>query len=268
MYICDGHTHTYFSFDAEDSPDRMCAAAIKAGVDEIGITDHYDIDGIIEEIYPGYKADEAKIEIMQASEKYRSKLKVTYGIEIGQPHIYPHEARAFLNKYDFEYVIASLHNLRNVPDFAMFKYDMMNEKQIGILFDRMLDELCEMVQFDGISTVAHMTYMHRYLRLADRDLDFSKHLDKIRCFFRIIIEKGIALELNLSTLKKIGITMPAAEIMRIYHDLGGELVTVGSDAHKTENVGACIREGYRLLDGIGFKYVTTFRNKKPVQNKI
>lgn len=268
MYICDGHTHTYYSYDGFESAEQICLAAIARGLDEISVTDHYDIDCDILELYPKYRADEAKKEILEAAGKYSDKIKVTYGIELGQPHYYPNEAREFLKKCDFEYVIGSVHNLRNTPDPAMIKFDIMTEKHINTMFEAMINELFELVKIEGISTVAHITYMHRYVKLAGKDLNLKKYYDIFTHFFKIIIEKGIALELNVSTLHKFGMSMPDTDIMKLYRHCGGELVTVGSDAHKAENIGISVRDGYKILKDIGFEYVTTFRDKKPVQNKI
>ena len=269
-YLCDGHTHTYHSFDGENSPGAMCRAYIEKGFDEFAVTDHYDVDGMMDGIYPDYaqKADEARAEILETADKYSGKIKLTYGIELGQPHLRPDVARAFLEKYDFEYVIGSLHNLRDVPDFYYMKFDLMTKRHIELIFERNLRELSDLVAFDGISTVAHITYIHRYMMHDGVDFDFRPYHGDFRELFGKIISKGLALELNTSELLKTGIMMPNAELLKLYRDCGGELITVGTDSHRADDAGQNIADGYELLRSIGFRYVTTFREKKPIQHKL
>ena len=269
-YLCDGHTHTNYSFDGDDTAEVMASAYIAMGFDEFAVTDHYDIDGMMDGIYPDYaeKAEMARAEIRGVADKYADKIKLTYGIELGQPHLRPTEARTFLAKYDFEYVIGSLHNLRDVPDFYYMKFGLMTKRHIELIFERNLRELHNLVSFEGISTVAHITYMYRYMKLDGVDFDFRPYYGDFREIFKKIVEKGLALELNTSVLIKAGIMMPDAEILKIYRDCGGELITVGSDSHRASDAGMNVTEGYKLLADVGFKYVTTFKDRNPVQHKL
>ena len=258
MVLCDFHTHTYFSFDGdpESTPDALCRRALEAGLSHLAITDHCDVNGEVEGIYNIYDADSAWDAMAQAKEKYKGKLNLTLGIELGNAHQYPDYAKMVLSKHPYEFVIGSLHNLRDVPDFCMLKYDMMTNAHISKLFDRMLDETREMLSFDGIHTLGHMTYMHRYTTLARKPLDFKPHREKIHAIYEALIAKDIALELNVSTLwKGLGVSMPTMELLKWYKDAGGELVTVGSDAHSPVSLGKCIRKGYALLAAVGFSHV-------------
>ncbi len=272
-YFCDSHIHTDFSYDAMQdgsmATDRICEAAIAAGLDEIVLTDHFDAGGISEGIYPQYNAKAAYDAFLHAKDKYSGRLKVSFGIELGDAFQAPEMAKEFISAYPFDYILGSHHNQKGVPDYFFFKYEYMGMPQIEQMFSRSLDEISVMLDFEGINSLAHMTYMHRYLRVAGKDLDFSKFYEKIAEIYKKIIDKGIALELNVSTLRNGGdFTMPTFELMKFYRECGGELVTCGSDAHRAEQIGNPIREGYRLLSEAGFSHITVFDKRKPIMKKL
>ena len=275
MY-CDLHTHSLFSFDgAENStPDALCRRALEVGLTDLAITDHCDVNGEVEKIYPIYDSDAAYAAVMEAKEKYKGRLNLLYGIELGNAHHYPDYAREVLARHNYEFVIGSLHNLRGVPDFYYINYEKMREPIINQLFDRALDEMLEMCAFDvdgksPFTTLGHITYMHRYVTVAKRTMDFAPHHEKIRALYELIIKRDIALELNVSTLAKgLGISMPTLELLKTYRDAGGRLITVGSDAHAPEMLGKAIRKGYALLEAAGFDEVLTVRNGERVLQKI
>ena len=125
MFKCDYHTHTYFSFDGakNSSPDALCQAAIERGVTDLAITDHFECNWRAEAAYPPYKADDAYNEIMAAKEKYKGKVNLTYGIEIGQYNQFPEEANALIKAHDYEFVIGSIHNLKGSIDFYHWNFD-------------------------------------------------------------------------------------------------------------------------------------------------
>ncbi len=272
MFLCDYHTHTHYSFDGapDATHDAMCRRALEIGLSDIAFTDHCDINGEVEGLYTLYHATEAFAEMQAVKEKYKGRLNVVCGIELGNATQYPAEAAAVLAAHPYDFVIGSLHNLRGVPDFCMLKYDMMTEPHIASLFDRALDETIDMVEHtDGLTTVGHITYMHRYVTLAQKKLDFKPFYDKLTHLYRIIIDRDLALEINVSTLwKGLGIAMPTMELLKLYRDCGGRLVTVGSDAHAPETLGKAIRKGYALLRTVGIDEVLTMRDGERVMQRI
>ena len=273
MYIADSHTHSKYSFDGPQNSSgeicSLCEAAIERGLSEIAITDHLDINGAVEGIYPEIDCDSIRRDVLAAKEKYAGKLYVCYGIELGQAMEYPKEAKAFLDKYKYEFVIGSLHNYPGVPDYSFIDYAQITDRHIEKLFRSSIDGLCDLCNFDGLNTIAHFTYMHRYVRRAGKEIDFSKFGDEIRTFLKRVIEKGKALEINTSTLRDPShITMPTHELVKLYRQLGGEMITCGSDSHGAEFVGAGIKETYEFLESAGFEYITVFHDGKPIMKKL
>lgn len=268
MMLCDTHTHTCFSFDGavDSTPESLCRRALEIGLTDLCITDHCDVNGEAEGIYAPYDADAAWEAMTAAQEKYRGRLHISRGIELGNATQYPATAAAVLARHPYEFVIGSLHNLRDVPDFCMLRYEHMTPALIDRLLCRALTETEEMLSFaapegaPGFTTLGHMTYIHRYITAAGRTVELRPHYEQIEAIYRRLIASEVALELNVSTLwKGLGISMPTLELLRFYRDCGGRLVTVGSDAHAPVNLGRCIRQGYALLNAAGLHEVLVVR---------
>ena len=272
MFLCDYHTHTRFSFDGRPAAthDAMCRRALEIGLSDIAFTDHLDVNGEVEKLYD-FPFDPAAsfAAMMEVKEKYKGRLNVVCGIELGNPTQYPEAARAVLNAHPYEFVIGSLHNLRGVPDFYHMNFDTMSDGLIRQLFDRSLDETLEMVCFEGMTTLGHMTYMHRYVARSGKKLDLKPYYEKITAIYDQLIHRDVALEINVSSLwKGLGMPMPSMELLKLYKDCGGKLVTIGSDAHAPENLGKAIRKGYAILETVGFHEVVTIENGQRVLRPI
>ncbi len=272
MYIHDSHVHTKYSFDgASDGSgelDAIAEAAILRGVNEISITDHCDIDCILDGIYPPFEADKIKEDVYRAKEKYRGKLQINYGVELGQAHVKPAEAKKLMAEQGYEFIIGSLHNLPKNPDFYFLKFDLMGDEQIDYLIKRNIAELLSLAEFGGFSTLAHITYIERYLTLCGKAFDYKKYRDGFEELFLQLIKSGTALEVNTSGLRKGGITMPGFELCALYREVGGELITIGSDAHSARDVGAGIEETAAVLRSLGFKSQTVVRDGKLSQIEL
>ena len=275
MFKCDYHTHTNFSFDgaADSTPDALCRAAIERGVTDLAITDHFECNWRNEAAYLPYKAEEAYAEIMAAKERYAGKLNLAYGIELGQANQFPNEARALLDSHDFDFVIGSIHNLKGAIDFYYWNFETvfrdMQPSYIGYQFERYIDELCEVIDNFSVDTVAHLTYIYRYCALSGNHYDFTKHADKVETLFKKMIDKDIALEINVSTLwKGLGFAMPDREFLSVYRDCGGKLVTVGTDSHSPLHIGECVEEGFDILRKVGLNDVLVVRNGEKTVIKI
>ncbi len=268
MFKCDYHTHSRYSFDASDeiSIDALCEAAIANGVTDLAVTDHFECNWRAEAAFPPYDADAAYFDIMLAKEKYKNKLHLTCGIEIGQANQYPQEAKALLLAHDYEFVIGSIHNVTGAPDFYCMDFEklMAQPSYVGHFFERYVDELCAVVDaLPKIDTVAHLTYMQRYCEMAGKRYDFTKHFAKVETLYKKIIAKEIALEVNVSTLWKcLGFSMPDKDFLTLYRDCGGRLVTVGTDSHSPEHIGECVEDAFALLNHIGLKDILVARNGK------
>lgn len=258
------HAHTCFSFDGcpEATVTAMCESAIEKGLSLIALTDHCDINGEIEGIYPVLDKKGVFAAVSEAKEKYADRLTVLFGVELGQATQYPAEARALLQKYPYDIVLGSLHNLANNPDFyymsqpvAEFPAPQLSEMtagEINALFARVLEETMELLDFDGIHVLTHLTYMHRYVRRVGKEMDFSVFTPALTALFQKMIRRDVALELNASTLYREGVTMPTPELIALYRRVGGRLISLGSDAHHPDRVTFGFDRAASILLDCGF----------------
>lgn len=261
--IIDLHTHTDNSFDGHHSAMFLCESAYMKGLRAIAFTDHIEIDGF----YSGNfdtTARQAYFYVANARSAFNGKLIVCNGIELGQAIYDIPVAEALLEKFSYDIVIGSVHNLRGRKDFCDLDYD--NEAaNYEELLDEYFDELINLVNWGKFDTLAHLTYPVRYIiGEQKKPLDMSRYSDKIDTILKILVEKGKALEINTSGLRQpLGDTMPNISIVKRFRELGGELITVGSDAHYAEHLGAGIEEGMRIAKECGFDCISLFKNREP-----
>ncbi|MCR5262807.1 MAG: histidinol-phosphatase HisJ family protein [Clostridiales bacterium] len=268
--LADCHTHSKYSFDGCEEITDMCETAIKNGIKVLTVTDHCDIDDITEGRYPEYDAENAQNSILEAQETYRDRLMLMRGLELGQPIFYPEKSAAILDKYRYDFVLGSMHNLMSAPDFSQFKWADMTESEIGYFFQKSLSEIERIVDFPGINSIAHINYPVRYIRRAGKDLDYDRFLPQIERIYKKIISKNLSLECNTSGWHKQPVpedtdmrTLPDTDLMKLYYDLGGRMVTIGSDAHKACFIGTGITETLKTLKKIGFEYITVYTEGNP-----
>ncbi|MDQ0352186.1 histidinol-phosphatase (PHP family) [Alkalibacillus filiformis] len=259
----DNHMHSNFSADCEASMEDMIEAGIKSGVKELSFTEHIDYD------YPDrsivFDVDlqryDEKIKEMQAA--YKNKINIRKGIELGlQPHL-SERYNQLLNEENFDFIIASMHTTdqKDLHSGNLFEGQTLNEA-----YEKYYTELYECVRdFDQFSILGHLDLVTRY----KYEPGVYHFLDVIEEMFKIIIPRGQGIEINTSGYKyNMNRLLPSRNILQLYYDMGGEIITVGSDAHKPERVGDRIDEGYHLLKDIGFKYVTTFQNREPQFHRL
>ncbi len=266
MFFCDYHIHSAYSFDGDPSatPIAICEEAIRKGITDIAITDHLEANSDAEGLYPPYNAKAAFDAIIHAKELYSKKLNIAYGIEIGQANQYPDVANGLIAEFPFEFVLASVHSLRGMQDFYYLDYPSMTEEEIKRLYFAYLDEVIENINtLNKVSSIAHITYPHRYIAQAGLTFDASPFADKLAEVFSVMISKEIALEINSSThAKGLGFTMPSKEILSIYRECGGRLITLGSDAHSVSAMGGSVPYAAELVKSLGFDSAMVIRNSQ------
>ena len=272
MVLCDMHTHSDNSFDAKSSVDEMCRAAISRGLYAIAITDHCEAPfirfgddcefGCFDRQIPKSFADATA-----ARKKYAGRLKVIRGMELGEPMHDPEQTARALAYGDFDFVLASIHNIKNMQDFYFMNYSGVD---IDDLLDRYFAELEETAAFPHFDSLSHLTYPLRYIVAGTGIMpDLSIHQSRIDNIFKILIKNNKALEINVSGLfRELKTTLPDESLVRRYRELGGELITIGTDAHSAEMVGKGIEQGIEVAKKAGFKSYAIFEKHCPVMIKI
>ena len=173
--IVDVHTHSIHSFDGNDSVEALCLAAIEKGAKVLAVTDHCDIDGkdmVVDELCPPQLKD-----LNDCINKYGDEIEILKGIEIGQGIYRKKETEALLKKYDYDFVLGSLHNLENMEDFFFLDY---KNYDIDELLTRYFDGLLELCQWGAFDSLAHLTYPLRYIVAREKiNVDMNKYLSLI-----------------------------------------------------------------------------------------
>lgn len=255
--LADLHTHSIYSFDggADATLENIAKAAIRAGLTHIAVTDHCDINGEVEGRYVPADRDAAFRDAQRVKEKYRGKLEILFGIEMGQAPQYPREARAILDRHPYDIVLGSLHNLAGEEDFYFFDYANYTDEDCRALFDRVLEESLAVCDFPEVRVITHLTYMERYMFRQGRRLCYEQHRTGLCRLFDKIVARGLVLELNTSDLA-MGYALPPAELLTLYRERGGTRVCLGSDAHNPSDIARNFDKACALLLSCGFTELT------------
>lgn len=257
----DSHIHSTFSTDSTMNAEQACKRAYEMGLEGLIFTDHVDFD------YPGPDG-EFMIDLSEhgtyfeaLKEKWNGRLKVLKGIEMGfQPHIIPQITQT-IQQHKFDYVIGSVHIIDKKDPYTGDFFTGLTQRQA---YSRYLEEIiCCLREYSDFDSVGHIGYAARYGKYEDRLMRYSEYNDLLDEIIKLAIEKGKAIEINTSGLRSdLNTTIPGYDFFKRYKELGGELVTIGSDSHKVEHLGADFDEVAEHLKSIGFKYITHFENRK------
>ena len=261
MLYFDSHIHTDNSPDGRFSASKMCEAAMEKGLDLITFCDHCEIDEFYSDNYDN-RTVKAFADYCEAKERFSDRLTVLAGIEIGQPDIDKDFADKIVSAHKYDYVLASLHHPHGkMPDIKDIEYDKID---VYRFMEDYFSELYEMAKWDGCDALAHLTCpMRRIQGKYQINFDYSVIQEATDELLAEIIRQKKAVEINTSGLRQaVGRTMPDENILIRYRQLGGKYVTVGSDAHSPDDIGAGIKKGIEKAQKCGFGQITVFINRE------
>lgn len=260
-YISDCHVHSAASYDGSDSVIMLCENAVRLGLHAITITDHCECN-----LYPTQElldtVRRSLTETQKAAVLFQDRIQVYHGIELGQATQNPAAAETILSEFSFDFVLGSLHNVIGMPDFYFVDYSKVNVESLLEEYFRQVLELIEQGLFDSL---AHLTYPLRYIR-GEQNIQvgyevYESHIDSI---LHALIRKEKSLELNSSGLRqKIGTTMPCPIVIKRFRELGGQYITLGSDAHRWADVGSGVETAMDIVKQSGFDQFTVYMDRKP-----
>ena len=259
MIKSDLHLHTMFSFDSETDPQKMIESAIEKGLKTICITDHHDLDFAEASWEVDFERYFPYFEEMQ--KKYKQKIEILIGVEMGlQPHL-KEKNEDITKKYPFDFVIGSVHLFDGCdPYYPEYFADKTDEDGYRRAFEITLDNLKVAEYYDSLG---HLDYIVRCGKKREEEYQISKYTDYIDEILKIIISKGKGLEINSGGIKKgLSFAHPHPEILKRYKELGGEIITIGSDAHEPKDIASHHSFVKDRLESCGFKYYAEFRKRK------
>jgi len=258
MYLHDYHLHSNFSCDGKASIVEQCLGAIAKGLPEIGITDHYDLHPG-EECRDWFRLDEWAAELELAQKEFEGRLIIRAGIELGEPHLYQAETQAMLKRYPFDYALGSLHWVGDEVVFDHQYFRRPPDEAFGLFFE----ELELMTRVGGFDVLSHFDVVVRAGKPIYGGYDPRRYEEAIRAVLKNCIEHGIALDLNTQGLRnRCQLLTPGVEILTWYRAMGGERITLGSDAHTPDVIAANFGAASEAMKMAGLKYVTMFEKRE------
>lgn len=257
----DFHLHTSFSGDCDIHPQIQIEKAISLGMNRICITDHHDYDVVsdcnFELDLPSYFPA-----MEDLKNRYQSQIQIEIGIELGlQQHIAGY-LKTISRQYPLDFIIGSSHFIDGLDPYFPVFFEKRSEKES---YRRFFQVSLERIQkLDCFDSYGHLDYIVRYGPSQNKNYAINDYMEYIDPILRALIEKGKSLECNTGGFRYgLGHPNPCEEILCHYRKLGGELITVGSDAHSSDYVGYAFERTAELLKACGFRYYTVYHQRKP-----
>ena len=271
--LADYHVHSQFSDDSEYPMEDVVKDAIGLGLDEICFTDHVDygvkVDwdsgeeviywGKIAAVNVGYPRYVEEFERMRR--EYGDKIVLKMGMEFGiQTHTIP-KFEALFHRYPFDFIILSVHQ---VQDKMFWTQEFQQGKTQKEYNERYYEELLQVVRgYNDYSVLGHMDLITRYDLAGVYPFENVKPLAAE--ILKTVIAEGKGIGVNTSS-HRYGLTdsTPCRALLELYRDLGGEILTIGSDSHSPAHLGAYLQEAKEQLKAMGFRYFCTYETMKPM----
>ncbi len=261
----DFHLHTSFSSDSETPMEEMIEQGIRLGLQSMCFTEHMDKDFLRRTDHdPNFEVDtDAYYEQYQnLRDRYHDRIQILFGVELGlQPHVAT-QYRSYINQYPFDFIIGSSHLChRRDPYFPEF-YEGREEGEAYLeYFESILENING---YDGFDIYGHLDYTVRYGPNKNRFYQYKAYADVIDAILRALIDREKGIELNTGGFKYgLGHPNPTEDIIRRYRELGGEIITIGSDAHMPQFIAYEFEKAAAILQECGFRYYTIFKSRKP-----
>lgn len=265
----DFHMHTSFSTDSKAEQKEMIEQAIRLGLNTICFTEHFDKD------YPKYGDEEEFTldidsyyqKVRKLQEEYQQKLDIRFGIELGlQPHLGEYY-KAYVAKCPFDFVIGSIHVVDGEDPYYGFLFqNRSDEEAYRRFFEGTLENVKSNSEFD---VLGHIDYVVRYGKTKAENYSYRQYADIIDEILKYLIAHGKGIEFNTAGFKcGLGSGHPHEDILKRYRELGGEIITIGSDAHKPEHIAYDFHKVSGILKACGFKNYTEFKQRKPIFQQL
>lgn len=265
MFRADYHTHSSFSLDSDAPMENMIISAISKGLNEIAFTDHVDFD----KRYPFTDYNKYIPVIMNYREKYKDRIHIVFGVEIGLENQWADKINPFSRGFPFDFIIGSSHATKKYDlyfDQKEFFCTRTKEEAYNTYFEEIYKNI---LACDNFNVYGHLDFVSRYGMYKDNTLEYKDYSDIIDTILKELIFRNKGIEVNTSGFRYgIDNTYPSLTILKRYKELGGEIITCGSDSHTVSGVGAYIDYAYELVKSVGFKYISVFREQKAKFVKI
>ena len=265
--MTDFHIHSVLSGDGKSTHEDNIKSALEKGCKYIAFTEHCNLDFLKHGYHeiPTTDLGLYDAEYKRLKAKYRGRIEIAYGLEIGFDPSLSGEYNEIVKKYDYDYIINSIHLINGMDSYWQTFFHGRPQKEayeeyLGAIYE----SLSAPYRFDSIG---HLGYVTRTSPYPGRDM-FAGYEAHIEAILKKMIEKGVILELNTNLRDAPPPCLPQKEIVQFYKKLGGELVIFGSDAHYSSHICHAREQVMELLKACGFKYHCIFIGKERKMIKI
>ena len=262
MYLADCHNHTSSSMDSDADLSAVLEQAARVGLNMVCTTDHMDLLSRTNEVLEDWDWTPILEQHHQAREKGPAGVELRLGAELNAAHVFPERNRRLVELAELDMVAGSVHNMSQAiggQDFCLWTYT--DEEMCHRALDDYFNSLLILSKIDFVDVMAHIPYTLRYMN--DRDgnrVTLDRYFDRLEVILTNLIARGAGMEVNTNRGKVLEVYRP---ILQMYRRLGGEIVTLGSDSHRPEDIGKGIPGAALLLKELGFRYYTVYRRRKP-----
>ena len=262
MYLADHHIHSCCSPDSEAPLSEMLRAAQAAGLSDLCATDHCDLLDLDGGRVTGLDWAPILTQYQAARGDCPAGVKLRLGLELGGAPVDPDCAAAILSGADLDFVIGSIHNLSPAKGGKDFYFlDYTTPRACYEALDDYFDSLAQLVHLDCWDTMGHIIYPLRYMQqIPGHPVTLERYQDRLRALLTGVAQAGRAIEVNTWCGRTVAQWQP---LLELYRDCGGVLITLGSDAHRPEDVGKGISQAQELLRTVGFRYFTVYHRRTP-----
>lgn len=268
----DYHMHSHNSGDSKLDMSEMLEYLIKNNIKDMCFTDHYDADYVYDSLGTPFGTFELDLpsyrkEFLQIKEKYGERINVNFGVELGiQTHL-ADSLKSYVENNDFDFIIASNHLCHRKDPYYPYFFEGRTDKEA---FREYFESVLESVKaFKDYDVFGHLDYAVRYAPNRDMNYFYKDYSDLFEEILRTIVEDGHGLELNTKGFRyDLKSSNPSEDILRRYRELGGEIITIGSDAHEITELAWGLERAAEILKCVGFKYYTTFNKRVPAFHEL
>lgn len=261
MYLADCHNHTRCSPDSEAPLSAMVEAAAGAGLSLLCTTDHLDLLGWHGEPLGDWDWTPVLDQYAAAKDACPKGLELRLGIELGAAQFYQERASREVAGAPLDFVIGSAHNLRpelGGKDFYFLNYTCPEDCFRAL--DDYFNSLYALAGMDQIDVLGHIIYPLWHMYRDGQNISLGSYRDTVQSILTRAVEHGRGIEVNTNRGKDVETWRL---VLELYRQAGGEIITIGTDAHRPEDVGKGVAQALHLLKEMGFRYHTVFRARKP-----
>lgn len=268
--IADMHTHSENSHDSVCKIDDMRKAQAQKNTDIFAVCDHFDTDSYKD--YDVFSPIEKAYETVCKLNENQKETKILSGIEISEGFWHKNVYEKAHKLVDYDVIIGSVHLVKypgHTIAYSKIDFSKLDIKTVEDYLDSYFNDVLTMTEEIDFDILAHLNCPLRYIKgKYNLNPNMKKYEEKIEKILKNIIKRNSALEVNTSSYDLLGTSMPSTDILSLYKNLGGELITLGSDAHTPEDASANFDKALEEIRKIGFKNILYYQKRKPVKIKI